>query len=78
MAKIAGALVLNIGTLSKESVEAMIIAGNQLMNMAFPSFLILSVPEQHRSALNRHVTSFVRYALLQSEEMRRKLPIPSA
>lgn len=39
MAKIAGALVLNIGTLSKESVEAMIIAGKSANEHGVPVIL---------------------------------------
>ncbi|MGK9431050.1 hydroxyethylthiazole kinase [Bacillus atrophaeus] len=39
MAKIAGALVLNIGTLSKESVEAMILAGKSANEHGVPVIL---------------------------------------
>ncbi|MGF7534639.1 hydroxyethylthiazole kinase [Bacillus mexicanus] len=39
MAKMAGALVLNIGTLSKESVEAMVIAGKSANDYGVPVIL---------------------------------------
>lgn len=69
---ICGGLNINIGTLNKNSIEGMFIAGKKLMNFLTRFYLILSVQAQASSAQTQRLSLQKKSNLMLSEVTSRK------
>lgn len=69
---ICGGLNINIGTLNKNSIEGMFIAGKKLMNFLTRFYLILSAQAQASSAQTQRLSLQKKSNLMLSEVTSRK------